>query len=86
VLRQAFRADASKLPAYAGVEAGRGAYTLVRVSRVEQQAKLPPEKTKAMEEQVQSLLAQETLSAYVASLRQKAGVKINKEQLEKKDR
>jgi len=86
VLRQAFRADATKLPAYAGVETGRGAYTLVRVSRVEQQAKLPPEKVKSVEEQVQALLAQETLAAYVASLRQKAGVTVNKDKLEKGDR
>ena len=86
VLRQAFRADATKLPAYAGVETGRGAYTLVRVSRVEQQAKLPPEKLKSVEEQVQTMLAQETLAAYVASLRQKAGVTVNKDKLEKGDR
>ncbi len=85
VLRQAFRADISKLPAYAGVETGRGAYTLVRVSRVDQADKLTPEQAKAMEEQVQALLGQETLTAYVASVRQKQGVKINKEQLEKKD-
>lgn len=83
VLRQAFRVDVSKLPAYGGVEAGRGAYTLVRVTRVEQ-SKMPPEKAQALQEQLRAVLAQETLSAYVASLKQKAGVKINKELLEKK--
>jgi peptidyl-prolyl cis-trans isomerase D len=84
VLRQAFRADVSRIPAYTGVETGRGAYTLVRVSRVEQAAKMPPEKAKALEDQVRAVLAAETLAAYVASIKQKAGVKINKEQLEKK--
>jgi peptidyl-prolyl cis-trans isomerase D len=84
VARQAFRADVSKLPAYAGVETGQGAYTLVRVSRVEPGEKLPAERAKAMEEQVASMIAQETFAAYVASLRQKAGVTINKELLEKK--
>lgn len=84
VLRQAFRLDASRLPAYAGIEVTRGGYTLVRVSRVEQESNMAPERAKALAEQMHALLAQETLSAYVASLRQKAGVKINKEQLEKK--
>jgi peptidyl-prolyl cis-trans isomerase D len=84
VARQAFRADVSKLPAYGGVETGQGAYTLVRVSRVEPGEKLPAERVKAMEEQVESMIAQETFAAYVASLRQKAGVTINKELLEKK--
>ena len=84
VARQAFRTDVSRLPAYAGVETGQGAYTLVRVSRVEAGEKLPPDRAKAMEDQVGAMLAQETLSAYLASVRQKAGVKINKEQLEKK--
>jgi peptidyl-prolyl cis-trans isomerase D len=84
VARQAFRADVSKLPAYAGVETGQGAYALVRVSRVEAAEKLQPERAKAMEDQVGAMVAQETLTAYVASLRQKAGVKINKELLEKK--
>jgi peptidyl-prolyl cis-trans isomerase D len=85
-LRQAFRTDVSKLPAYAGVETGRGAYTLVRVSRVEQPDKLAPERAKALEEQARAMLGQETLAAYVASLRQKTGVTVNKEQLEKGDR
>ena len=84
VARQAFRADASKLPAYAGIETGQGAYTLVRVSRVEAGEKLAPERAKAMEEQLAAMIAQETFAAYVASLRQKAGVKINKAQLERK--
>jgi peptidyl-prolyl cis-trans isomerase D len=84
VLRQAFRADVSKLPTYAGVDTGRGAYTLVRVSRVEQPANLPPERARAVEEQVRVMLGQELLTAYVASLRQKAGVQVNKEQLEQK--
>jgi peptidyl-prolyl cis-trans isomerase D len=84
VARQAFRADVSKLPAYGGVETGQGAYTLVRVSRVQAAETLSPERAKAMEEQVEAMIAQETFSAYVASLRQQAGVSINKEQLEKK--
>ena len=84
VLRQTFKADVSKLPAYAGIEAGGGAYTIVRVSRVEQQKELAPGKAKELIDQIQALYAQEMLAAYVASLRQKAGVTINKEELERK--
>ena len=84
VLRQAFRTDASKLPAYASVDSPRGATILLRVSRVETPEKVPPEKAQQVAEQMQQILAQEVFSAYVASLRQKIGVKVFKEQLEKK--
>lgn len=86
VLRQAFRADVSKLPVYAGVDSPRGAFVLLRVTRVQEDANIPPERAKALAEQLRMLQGQEALVAYVASLRQKAGVKINKEALEKKDR
>lgn len=86
VVRQAFRADVSKLPAYTGLDSANGGYTLVRVSRVEQSAKMPAERVRALEDQVGAMLAQETMAAYVASLKQKAGVKVNTELLEKKDR
>ena len=45
---------------------------------------MPPEKAQQVAEQMQQILAQEVFSAYVASLRQKIGVKVFKEQLEKK--
>jgi len=85
VMRQAFRMDISKLPSFAGVDALTGTYFLLRVTRVQEIDKISPEKTKAATEELRQVLAQETLSAYVASLRQKAGVRINKEYLEKKD-
>jgi peptidyl-prolyl cis-trans isomerase D len=85
VMRQAFRMDLSALPAYAGVETLPGTYFLVRVTRVQEAEKIPPEKIQAIAEELRQLQAQETLGAYVASLRQKAGVKINKEYLEKRD-
>jgi peptidyl-prolyl cis-trans isomerase D len=86
VIRQAFRMDGSKLPAYAGVETLTGAYFLLRLSRVQDVEKIPPEKAKAIADEMRQVLAQETLAAYVAGLRQKAGVSINKEALDKKDR
>lgn len=86
VLRQAFRVDDAKLPVYAGVDSPRGVYVLLRVTRVQEDANIPPEKAKALAEQLRMLQGQEALGAYVASLRQKAGVKIDKEMLEKKER
>ena len=86
VLRQAFRLDTSKLPAYAGVENPQVEYTLVRVSRVQEAGDLPPEKAGEISGALRRVLAQEAMAAYVAALKQKSGVTINKEFLEKKER
>lgn len=84
VTRQAFRMDVTTLPAYAGVETLPGTYFLLRVTRVQEAEKIPPERIAAIAEELRQVLTQETLMAYVAGLRQKAGVKINKDMLEKK--
>jgi peptidyl-prolyl cis-trans isomerase D len=84
VLRQAFRADVSKLPAYAGIENLLGGYTLVRIARVQDAGNIPPERVDAVAGSLRQVLAQETLSAYIGAVRQKIGVTINREQLEKK--
>jgi peptidyl-prolyl cis-trans isomerase D len=86
VLRQAFRLDTSKLPAYAGVENPQVEYTLVRVTRVQEAADLPPEKAGELAGALRQVLAQEAMAAYLAALKQKAGVTINKELIEKKER
>ena len=86
VLRQAFRLDTSKLPAYAGVENPQLEYTLVRVTRVQEAADLPPEKAGELAGALRQVLAQEAMAAYLAALKQKAGVTINKELIEKKER
>jgi peptidyl-prolyl cis-trans isomerase D len=84
VARQVFRADVASLPAYAGVELPQGGYVLLRISRVIEPDKVTPEKRKAVAESLQQVLGQEQFAAYVASLRQKGGVKISKELIEKK--
>jgi peptidyl-prolyl cis-trans isomerase D len=85
VVRQAFRLDVSKLPAYAAVENLQVGYTLVRVTRVQEAATLPPEKTEELANGLRRILAQEAMSALLADLRQKAGVTINRDILDKKD-
>jgi len=84
VVAQAFRVDAGKLPAYAGVADGRGGYALVRVTKVIEPETVAPEKSRAVGQQLAQLLAQEELAAAVASFEQKAGVRIDKEKLERR--
>jgi peptidyl-prolyl cis-trans isomerase D len=83
-LASAYRVDPAKLPAYAGVEDGRGGFTLVRVTRIAEADKIAPERQKAIAEGLREMLGQEEMLAYVSSLKQKAGIQINKEALEKK--
>jgi peptidyl-prolyl cis-trans isomerase D len=85
VVRQAFRLDASKLPAYAAVESVQTGFTLVRVSRVEDATNLPPEKVDELTAALRRILAQEAMAAHIANLRQKAGVTINKELVERQE-
>lgn len=85
VIRQAFRLDPSKLPAYAGVENPQLEYTLVRATRVQEAVELPPEKASELAGALRQVLAQEAMTAYLAALKQKAGVTINKEFIEKKE-
>jgi peptidyl-prolyl cis-trans isomerase D len=81
-LRQAFKADVSKLPAYAGTEAA-GGYMLIRVSKVEEVAGAK-DKQNAIAQSLRQVAGQAELAAYLASLKQKSEVKIRKELVEKK--
>ncbi len=86
VVRQAFTTDAAKIPAYAGVEDAQGGYTLVRVTRIVDAPELAADRREAITETLRRTLGQEELTALVASLKQKGGVTIKKDALEKKDR
>jgi len=85
VLRQAFRMDAAKVPAYDGLESPRGAYVLLRVSRVQEAGDIPPDRIKALAEQLRLIRGSEVLTAYVDSLKQQGGVTINREAFDTKD-
>jgi len=86
VVRQAFTADAARMPAYAGVEDAQGGYTLVKVTRIVDAQELAANRREAITETLHRTLGQEELTAIVASLKQKGGVTIRKELLEKKER
>lgn len=84
VLRQAFKTDVSKLPAYAGAELPGGGYTLVRISKVQEAAEGARDKQNAIAQTLRQVAGQAELAAYLASLKQKTEVKIRKEAIEKK--
>ena len=83
-LRQAFKTDVSKVPAYAGVEIAGGAYMLVRISKVLDAAEGAKDKQNAIAQTLRQVAGQSELAAYLASLKQKSDVKIRKDQVEKK--
>ena len=86
VLAEAFRTGAAKLPAYAGIENADGGFILLKITRVVDDDKVEPDRRAALTEQLRQLVGQEELNAYVASLKLKADVKVQQDQLEKKER
>lgn len=82
VLRQAFRVDVSRLPAYAGVEVP-GGYALVRVTKVAEVNEGAKDKQNAIAQTLRQVSSQVELAAYIESLKRKADVKIRKELVEK---
>mgnify|MGYP001436793439 CR=1 FL=1 len=84
LLAEVFKADVAKLPAYAGSENGQGGFVLLKVTRVVDSATVDAAQRKAVSEQLRQVLGQEELNAYVASLKLKSDVKVQQEQVEKK--
>lgn len=79
-----FRMDASKLPAYAGVELPGSGYALFRLNRVDVGAALDEASRKALQGQLDNFSAQEELRLYLAALRSRYKVEINQGALENK--
>lgn len=84
VVREAFRAPADSLPAYSGFGAPGEDYTLVRVTRVLEPASVPEARRSRYEQALRRVLAQEAMSAYVASLKGKTEISVNRSLLETK--
>ncbi len=83
--REIFRADATALPAYTIITNPEGAPVLVKISRVND-AEIGDDKRKAVVQQLRQASGQETLSAYLASLRDNADVRIMQDNLERRER
>ena len=79
------KADASKLPAYVGVEVPNQGYGVLRIVRVVQPTKVDDAKRQAEKQQITAALAQEEMEAYIDVLKQKAKVKILKPATAKTD-
>ena len=84
VLAEVFKADASKLPAYAGLENAQGGFVLLKITRVVDAGAVDAAKRKSASEELRKLMGQAELDAYVASLKLKSDVKVQQDQLEKK--
>jgi len=86
VLIGAFKADVGKLPAYAGIESAQGGYVLLKITRVVDTEGVDVARRKAASEELRQMLGQEEFDAYVASLKLRADIKVQKDRLEKKER
>jgi len=84
VIDKAFRVDPKKLPAYAGVESPAG-YSLVQVSKVIELDKVNDAQRDAMAGQLRQSVAMEELESTLSSLRQRVGVTVRNDALEKKN-
>jgi peptidyl-prolyl cis-trans isomerase D len=86
-VRAVFAADASKLPAYAGV-ALPGGYVLFRIAKVKPYVAGAEEtpQAKALRAQYARLVAEEELLGWLATLQGRYPVEINRVALEKRDR
>lgn len=84
LLKQVFKADASKLPAFSGIEAPGGGFALLRISKVVEPPSVDRAQQKSLGEGLAQVLGQEQFAAYLASLTGKTKVSIYKEQLEKR--
>jgi len=84
VLREVFRADSSKLPAYSGTEDSKLGYQLIRITAVKQPEAIDPEIRKQTAEQMRRLIAQEQLTDYVDGMKRRAEVKVQPDLIGKK--
>lgn len=84
-MKQAFKIDASKLPAYAGVADQTKGYLLVKVINVDN--KLPEDDAakRAAENELRTALAAAYASAYIESLKKKADISVNNQLINSSD-
>lgn len=78
VMHLAYKIHADKTPAYDGVSIKNGGYTLVRISKVESPSAAEVAEAGPARMEMQSALSEEYSTAYLASLRNKAEIIINK--------
>jgi peptidyl-prolyl cis-trans isomerase D len=77
-LQAVMKADASKLPAFVGVDLGAQGYGVYRINKVAQPATLDVARRQAEQQQIATALAQLEMQAYLEALKTKAKVEIRK--------
>jgi peptidyl-prolyl cis-trans isomerase D len=76
-MTQIFKTDVSKLPAYSGLADSKQGYLLVKVISVDNSVAGDEESIKSAKSELNAALADEYLTAYKQSLREKAKIKVN---------
>ncbi|QJR15648.1 SurA N-terminal domain-containing protein [Usitatibacter palustris] len=84
VLDAVFKADSKKLPVYVGVNSPMG-YSLVQVTKVIELEKIDDAKREGLGTQLRSAVAAQELEASLASVRNRAGVTVRKDALERRE-
>lgn len=77
-----FGADTGKLPAYTGVSAPQGRFVVYRITRIKDVTQVDPEQKKALAKQLAQMVGQEQYQAYLAGLRERTDVKIDRKKLD----
>lgn len=85
-LKAIFRADVRRLPAYVGADLGGGGYALYKITAVSHPEKVDDNRRKALQGEYSTILGQEDFAAYLAGLRLRYKIDINKSALESKER
>lgn len=83
VIERVFRADPKALPVFVGVATPAG-YALVRVTKVIEPAAIDDAKRAGLADQLRQTIAVSELEASLGTLKQKIGVSVRKDALEKK--
>jgi peptidyl-prolyl cis-trans isomerase D len=84
IIERAFRADAKKLPAVAGVDNGPQGYALVQVSKVIEPEKIDEGQRAALGNQLRNAVAAGDFESTLGSLRDRVGVTVRKGALDAK--
>jgi peptidyl-prolyl cis-trans isomerase D len=74
--RLVFQADATKLPAYTGIENAKTGYLLVRVDEIKDSAVVDETKRARYEQEIRKLTGDELLQAYVADAKKHAEISL----------
>ncbi|MQY51056.1 SurA N-terminal domain-containing protein [Rhodocyclus gracilis] len=86
VARAVLQAPVAKLPAYVGMTLDNGDYAIYRISKVSQPENVDEARRRAVARDYAAVVAQEDFAAYLASLRARTKVEINRKALDASER